>query len=125
MARRQDRRGVRAGVHFVTEDGHDKVGALRKVAINGADADAGLLCDFSHRSVYSRGGEHRHGRPEQRVDVALRVGAHASIRAAARLQAITLVFRFVVHHVPLAKWNIVPYKRTIVPLELTSAAGRR
>ena len=86
----QDRRGVCAGIDFVTEDGRDEVGALRKVAVNGADADAGLFGDLSHRSVHSRGREHRHGRLEQRIDVALRVGAHAPIRAAARLDAITV-----------------------------------
>ena len=75
---RQDRRGVRAGVDFATEDGGDQVGALRKMAIERADADAGLLGDLSHRSVHARGREHRHGRLQQRVDVALRVGAHAA-----------------------------------------------
>jgi hypothetical protein len=72
---RQDRCGVCAGVDLAAEDGHDQVRALRKVAVNRADADAGLLCDLSHRSVHSRGSEHRHGRLKQCVDVALCVRA--------------------------------------------------
>ena len=83
----QNRRGVRAGINFATEDGRDEVGALRKVAVNGADADAGLLGDLSHRRVHARGREHRLGRLEQRVDVALGVGAHGPIRTAPRLHA--------------------------------------
>ncbi len=88
---------VGAGVNFATEDGCDQVGPLRKVAVHGADADAGLLRDFSHRSVHTGGRKHLPGRLEQRLNVALRVGAHTSIRAVAKLHAITWVFGFVVH----------------------------
>jgi hypothetical protein len=63
----QDRCGVRAGIDFVTEDGRDKVGALRKVAIEGPNADPGLRCDLSHWSVHPGGGEDLDGRLEQRV----------------------------------------------------------
>ena len=100
---RKDRRGVRAGVDFATEDGSDQVRALRKVPVNGADADAGLFCDFSHRSVHPGGREHRLGRLEQRVDVPPCVGAHAPIRAVPRLQSVTLVFRSIAHHASLDK----------------------
>ncbi len=93
----QDRSGVRAGIDFVTEDGRDEIGALRKVAIEGADADSGLLDDLSHWSVHSRGREHLDSRLEQRVDVALRVDAHSPISVAPRIQDITLVFQFVFH----------------------------
>ena len=59
------RRGVRAGIDFVTEYGRDEVGALRKVPVNGADAHAGLLRDLSHGSVHSGNREHFLGRLEQ------------------------------------------------------------
>jgi hypothetical protein len=94
----KERGSLRAGIHFVTKDGGDQVRALRKVPVNGADADAGLLCNLSHRSVYSRGREYRLGRLEQRVDVALCVGAHAPNCAAFLLYAITWVFRSNAHH---------------------------
>jgi hypothetical protein len=106
----QNRRGVGAGVDFTAEDGRDELGALRKVAIDSADADAGLVRNFPHRSVHSRGREHRQRRLEQRIDVALRVGAHAPILAASSLQPITAFFRFVAHDVPLDIRNIAPYK---------------
>ena len=73
----QDECGICASIYFMTEDGRDEVGSLRKVPINGADADAGLFCDFSHPSVYSRGREHRQRRLQQRVRIPLRVGARA------------------------------------------------
>jgi NAD(P)-dependent dehydrogenase (short-subunit alcohol dehydrogenase family) len=78
----QNRPSVCAGIDFTTEDGRDEVGALRKVTVNSPDADASLLSDLSDRSFHSRGCEHRHGRLEQRIVVALCVGAHAPIRAA-------------------------------------------
>jgi hypothetical protein len=97
---RKDRRGVRAGVHFATEDGRDEVSALWEVTVDSADADACLFCDRPHRSVHPGGAEHCLGRLEQRVDVALCVRAHAPIPAALRLEAIASVFRFVVHNEP-------------------------
>ena len=63
----ENRCGVGAGVDFAPEDGHDEVGALRKVAIYGADADAGLVGDLPHRSVHPRSGEHRQRRFQQGV----------------------------------------------------------
>jgi hypothetical protein len=110
VLRSQSRRGVRAGVNFATEDRRDEVGALRKVTVNGPDADARLLSDLTDRNVHSRGGEYRQGCLEQQINVALGVGAHAPIRAAARLQTIILFVRLVAHHIPLDKRNIVPYK---------------
>jgi hypothetical protein len=97
---RKDRRGVRAGVHFATEDGCDEVSALGEVAVNSADTDAGFLCDLSHRCVYPRSCEHRFGRLKQRINVALSVGADTPIRAALGRKSITLVFRFVAHRNP-------------------------
>ena len=79
----QDRPRVCAGVDFSTEDGRDEVGALRKVAIKSPNADAGLLGDLSGRSVHSGDREHRQGRLEQCIDVALGIGAQATIHAAA------------------------------------------
>ena len=93
----QNRRNVCAGIDFTTEDGRDEIGALRKVAVNSPNADASFLGDLSHWSVHSRSCEHRHGRLEQRIDVALGVGAHAPIRVSSRLDAITRVFRFIAH----------------------------
>jgi len=84
----------------VTEDGRNEVGALRKVAIKSADADARPLCNLSHWSVHSRGREHRLGRLEQRFEVTLGVGAHAPFRAAQRFDAITGVLRSIAHHAP-------------------------
>ena len=94
----QNRRGVCAGIDFTTEDGRDEVGTLRKVAVNGPDADAGLLSDLADRSVHSGGREHRHGRLEQGIDVAPRVGAHAPILAGLRPDAIIRVWRFILQH---------------------------
>jgi NAD(P)-dependent dehydrogenase (short-subunit alcohol dehydrogenase family) len=119
----QNRRGVCAGIDFTTEDGRDEVGALRKVAVNSPDADAGLVGDLSYRSVHSRGCEHRHGRLEQRIDVALRVGTHRPIRAVARLRTRILLFRFAAHHNTLAKRNTAPYKRNDVPLNTIAQRG--
>ncbi len=53
--------------------------------IDGADTDAGLFGDLSHGRVHSRVREDCFCRVEQRIQVALRVGAHPSIRALARL----------------------------------------
>ena len=79
MLGRQDRCSVGAGVDLMSEDAHDQVRALRKVAVNSPDAQAGFLCDFSHGRIDAGAREHRHGRVEQRLDVALCVGAHASL----------------------------------------------
>ena len=79
----EDRRCVCAGVDFWTEDGGGEVGALRKVAVNSPDVDAGFLGDLSDRSVHSGGCEHRQGRLEQCIDVALGVGAQPPIRVVA------------------------------------------
>jgi hypothetical protein len=84
----------------VTKDGGNQVRALRKMPVNGADADAGLLCNLSHRSVHSRGREYRLGRLEQRAQVALGVGAHTPICAPYLLSAITWVFPSNAHHTP-------------------------
>ena len=119
----QNRRGVCAGIDFTTEDGRDEVGALRKVAVNRPDADAGLLGDFSDRSVHSGSCEHRHGRLQQRIDVALGVGAHRPIRAVARFRTLILLFRFAAHHNMLAKRNSVPYKRNNVPFIAIAQRG--
>ena len=59
---RKDRRRVRAGVHFATKDSCDQVSALWEVAVDGADANAGLLCDLPHRRIHSGTREHRLGR---------------------------------------------------------------
>jgi len=94
----QNRRGICAGIDFTTEDGRDEVGALRKVAVNSSDSEASLLRDLSDRSVHSRACEHHHRRLEQRIDVALGVGAHSPIRVAPMPVGITRVFRFIAHH---------------------------
>ena len=60
---------VCAGVDLAPEDSYDEVRALRKVTVH--RADAGLLCDLSHRSVYSGGRKHGHSRLKQRVLLAL------------------------------------------------------
>ncbi len=54
---REDWRRVCAGVDFPTEDRGDEVGALRKMAVDSSDTDAGLLGDLSDRS----------DTPEQRI----------------------------------------------------------
>jgi aryl-alcohol dehydrogenase-like predicted oxidoreductase len=97
VLRRQGRRGVGAGVDLVSKDGRDELGALRKVPVEGADADARLLGYLPHRSVRAGSREDRQGRLEQRFEVALDVGPDAPIRAAVRLGFVSLVFRFVVH----------------------------
>ncbi len=95
----KNRRCIRAGVHFPTENGGDEVGTLREVPVNGADADAGTFGDVSHRSVHPGGCKQRHGRLEQRVDVAFRVRAHAPLWIA-RLQAFFRIFRLATQHQP-------------------------
>ena len=94
----QNRRSLGAGIDFTTKDGRNEVGALWEVPVNGSDADASLLGDLSNWSVHTGRCEHRHGRLEQRIDVALGVGAHAPIRAAPRRDVISGVFRFIAHH---------------------------
>ena len=47
----QNRRGIGAGIHFAPEDRGDQVGALRKVAVERADANAGLFGDLAHRRI--------------------------------------------------------------------------
>ena len=121
----EDRRRVCAGVDFSTEDRGDEVRALRKVAVDGADADAGLLGDLSDRSVHPRGREHRHGRLEQRIDVALGVGAQAPIRAAARLQTIPCSSASSRTTSRLLNGTLFRINRTTVPFRLYNAARRR
>ena len=70
------------------------------MAINIADADAGLVRDLPRRSVHARDREDLHRRFEQRLDVAPSVCAQAPIRAAARLQTLSVSFRFVAHSIP-------------------------
>ena len=107
----QNQCSVGAGIDFTPEDGRDKVGALRKVAVNRPDADASLFGDLSDRGVYSGGCKHSQGRLEQRIDVALGVRAHAPARRAARLDArITMVLPPIRHCASIDKWNMVPYK---------------
>ncbi len=93
----KDRGGLCTGVDFVTEDGRNEVGALRKVAIKSADADTRPLGNLAHGSVHARGREHRLGRLEQRIKVTLGIGAHAPFRVAPRLDVITRVVRFSAH----------------------------
>ena len=62
MLARQDRGSVCASVHLAAENGHDQVCALRKMAVNRSDADAGFLCNFSHGSIHSGRSEYAHGR---------------------------------------------------------------
>lgn len=95
----QDMCGIRAGVNFASEYGCDQVGALRKVAINGANADTSLFCDLAHRSVYSRRREHRLGCLQQSVDAALCVGTHLSAGAIAWLRIISSVAFFGAHRI--------------------------
>jgi len=124
----QDRCGVGAGVHFVSHDGCDEVGTLGKVAVNCADADAGLLGNLAHRSIHSRRCEHRLGCLKQRVEATLRVGPHTPIRAGPRRGALrwmpngrilrtlfdvsysTSAYPSFDHRFPLDNRNEAPYK---------------
>ena len=67
-----------------------------------AEADAGLLGDLAHRRVDARGGEHRLGRQQQRIEAALGVGAHAAIRGAGG-RRVVVVFQTVGHVLHLEK----------------------
>ena len=93
----QNWRGICAGIDFTTKDGRDQIRALRKVTIDSADADAGRFGDLSYRSVHAGAREHRQGGLEQRIEVALRVGAYRPIRAVARFRTPVLMFRFSAH----------------------------
>jgi hypothetical protein len=93
------RGGLRTGIDFMTKHSRDQVRALREVPVYGSDPHAGLVCDFSHRSIYSRDREYRLSRPQQGLEVALCVGPHAPIRAVPMFGAIGWFFRFNDHHV--------------------------
>jgi hypothetical protein len=45
--------GNSTSIDLVTKDRRDEVGAFWEMPIDSANAHAGLLCDFPHRSVYS------------------------------------------------------------------------
>ena len=92
---REDRRGIGASVDFAAKNGGDQVGALRKMPIEGANADTRFLGDLANRSIHAGVREHRHGRFKEDVDVALRIGAHRPIRA--RPRAFLPIFRFAFH----------------------------
>ena len=96
----KDRGGLRARVDFVAEDGRNEVGTLRKVPIKRADTNVCLLGNLSHRSVHSQSCEHRLRRLKQRSEIALRVGPHAPVRMAPRLDTIMGVFQPIAHHTP-------------------------
>ncbi len=116
--RSEERGGLRAGIDFAAEDGCDEVAALREVPVNGADADAGLFCDLSHRRVHARSREHRRGRLEQRIKVSFGVGPHAPICAAQRLNAITWDFRSNAHRSPhLTNGTLFRMLRNSVPFK--------
>ena len=119
--------GVRAGVDFATEDGCDEVRALRKVAVNGADADAGLLCDLSHRSVHPGGREHRLGRlGATRRGCAVRRRARADPCGPEAPRHRLWSSGLSLTTTPLDKRNSVPYKYgTRFRLSQVSAARRR
>ena len=109
MLRRQRRRRLGAGVDLATEDSGDEVRSLRKMAIHGADADAGLLGDFAHGGVHARRRERRLGRLKQSVDVAPGVSPHGPRRAAETFRALAVILQFVARQARLAKRNTVPY----------------
>ena len=69
-----------AGVDLAAEHGRDEVRALREVAVDRPDADAGLRRDLAHGRVDARGGEDLLGCLKQRVDVAPGVRADAALR---------------------------------------------
>jgi hypothetical protein len=70
--------GIRAGVHFTAQRSHDKVGTLREVAIDRADAHPSLLRNLAHWSIDSRGFENSQCSSQERVYVALCVSAHGT-----------------------------------------------
>jgi len=72
--------GVRAGVHLAAQRSHHKVGTLREVAIDRADAHTGLLRNLAHRSIDSRGFENSQCCSQERVYVAPCVSAHGARR---------------------------------------------
>jgi hypothetical protein len=99
-------RCISAGIDLTAKDGCNEVRALWEVPVNGPDSNTGLLRYLAHRCVHARDREHCFSRLKQRIDVALCIGANASIRGFATTQTIILTFRFVAHHDPLAKRNM-------------------
>jgi hypothetical protein len=106
---RKYRRDVGAGVNFTAEDGGDQIGALRKMPVEGAKANAGLIRDLPHRRIDARGCKDLFGRKKQSVEAALSVGAHPTLRSARRFRTDIMIFWSVDHHFSLAKRNNDPY----------------
>ncbi len=77
---RQRWSGSGARVDFSPEDGCDKVGALRKVTVQGRDAHARPRCDLAHGRVHTGCAEDGLRGLEQRVEAALGVGSHSTHR---------------------------------------------
>jgi hypothetical protein len=85
---------------------HDEIRALRKVAVKGTDSDTCFVRDLSHRGFHSGRFEHRHGRSQQLVDIALRIGARLSIRPLISVHAASRVFRFILHQISIATGTV-------------------
>ena len=67
------------------DDGVDQVVLRREVAEQGGRADLGAAGDLRHRHVEALLGEHRHGRVDQALTIAQRVGAGSAGRGGAHV----------------------------------------
>src|SRR5690606_143057 len=120
---------IGARVDLVAVHRGDQVRALRVVAVQRAGADTRLLRDVADRGVDAALGEHLRGSGEQRVDVALGVGAHTAVRGAVdggrRARLCGRCGR--VHDHPLRKRNSVPYssRRNVVPVPTIAPQAQR
>jgi hypothetical protein len=63
----QHRTGLGTCLDLVPVGGDDEIGSRMEVAVDGADADAGLGCDVADGHIDARGDESRRGRIEQRI----------------------------------------------------------
>jgi len=104
---REHGRDVGAGVDLTAEDGGDQIGALRKVPVEGAKADPGLVRNLPHRRIDARGCEYRLGGEEQGVEAALGVGAHPAFRSAPRLHVFITIFWLVDHNALLINGTVI------------------
>jgi hypothetical protein len=101
MRLRQRRRSVGAGVDFTAEDRGDQIGALRKVSVKGAKANASLVGNLPHGGIDSRGRKDLLGREKQGIEAALCIRAHAPPRPFSRLCGDLRIFWLADHHVSL------------------------
>jgi hypothetical protein len=72
--------GRSTSVDLAAKHGRDQVSALREVTVESGDTDIRSRGDLTHGRINTRSGEDGLRRFEQRIEVALGVGAHDALR---------------------------------------------